>query len=157
MNHVWPALPPAVIVHGLTHAVAALAPGCPVTLLSAPGAACYAGAGFWRALVRAARDRHKATPCVDILDCADAPGRAFEALAIGQSGLVLLAGTPGFAAVAGAASACGARLLAAAPPALDLARADAARRLRPWLDGVTDAKASASGAVATDFPVGSSR
>ncbi len=157
MNQVSPPLPPAVIVHGLAYALAALAPGRPVTLLSAPGAACYAGAGFWRALVTEARGAHPATPCVDLLDCADAPGRALEALAIGQKGLILLEGTPGFAAVAGAASTCGARLLAAAPPALDLARAGAARHLRPWLDGVTDARAWASGAVATDLPVGSSR
>ena len=35
-------LPPAVIIHGLPHAQAALAPGLPVTLLSAPWAACFA-------------------------------------------------------------------------------------------------------------------
>ena len=47
--------PPAVIVHGLDDARAALAPGRPVTLLSAPGAALYAGCGWWRALVRLAQ------------------------------------------------------------------------------------------------------
>lgn len=47
--------PPAVIVHGLDNARTALAPGRPVTLLSAPGAALYAGCGWWRALVRLAQ------------------------------------------------------------------------------------------------------
>ena len=49
---------PAVIVHGLGDARLALSVGLTVTLLSAPGAALYAGCGWWRALVqRQARDR----------------------------------------------------------------------------------------------------
>jgi hypothetical protein len=46
---------PAVIVHGLSDARAALRPGWPVTLLSAPGAALFAGCLWWRELVAAAR------------------------------------------------------------------------------------------------------
>ena len=61
--------PPAVIIHGLDHARMALAPGLPVTLLSAPGAGVYAGAGWWRALMLALCP---ADP--DILDCGSAAG-----------------------------------------------------------------------------------
>ena len=74
---------PATIVHGLGDALAALAPGRPVTLLSAPGAALHAGCGWWRSVVAAARARHPDVPCIDILDCADATGQALAALRIG--------------------------------------------------------------------------
>src|SRR6185295_16407063 len=93
---------PAVTIHGLDHARAALAPGRGVVLLSAPGAALYAGCGWWRALVAAARAEFPATPMADLLDCADAPGRAMEALRIGLRGIVLDPGCPAFAAVVAA-------------------------------------------------------
>jgi hypothetical protein len=125
-------LPPAVMVHGLAQARAALAPGLPVTLLSAPGAALYAGAGWWRALVAAACDG--AEPPPDILDCADAPGRALEALRHGQQILVLRAPSV-FADIAARAAALGARLLPEAPESLDLAARGAERHLRAWLSG----------------------
>ena len=48
-------LPPAVVIHGLPDALAALRSGRPVTLLSGPGAASYACCGWWRALVARAR------------------------------------------------------------------------------------------------------
>jgi hypothetical protein len=125
-----PALPPAVVVHGLEDACAALAPGLPVTLLSAPGAALFAGAGWWRALVAAARAAHPATPCADVLDCADAPGRAMEAIRAGQAVLVLDPGCPAFARVASLA-----RVLSARPVALDLGARGGGLRLRDWLAG----------------------
>ena len=114
-------LAPAVIVHGLEHACAALAPGLPVTLLSAPGLALAGGCGWWQALVRKARQAAPNTPFADILDCADAPGMAMAALRLKQ-GILRLDGTsPAFPAVARAAAAQGAVLLPSAPPALDLA------------------------------------
>lgn len=126
--------PPAVIVHGLDDARAALAPGRAVTLLSAPGAALYAGCGWWRALVRLARaGRPAADDIADILDCADATGAAFAALRLGQRLLVLAPTAPGFAAAAAVAAARGGVVLAAAPPALDLAAPGAGRALRAWL------------------------
>ncbi|MBX5471903.1 MAG: hypothetical protein IRZ23_05500 [Acetobacteraceae bacterium] len=128
---------PAVMVHGVNDALAALAPGLPVTLLSAPGAGCFMGAGFWRALVAAATKEYPATPCQDVLDCADAPGRALEALRMGQKILVLWPEVPGWQAAAEAARACNAVLLAEAPPALDLARPGALRRLPDWLNRMT--------------------
>lgn len=118
-------LPPAIAVHGAAHVQAALAPGRPVLLLSAPGAACYAGAGWWRALVNGA-----GVP--DALDCADAAGRALEALAAGCR-IVVLYPCPGFASVA--ARAGQAAVLPARPPALDLGVRGAERHLQAWLQG----------------------
>ena len=126
-------LPPAVIVHGLAQAQAALAPGLPVTLLSAPGAAVYAGAGWWRALVLAASQDQQVPP--DILDCGTAPGRALEALRVGQRRLVLRADPRLFEDLAGRAASLGAVLLAEPPPSLDLGAPAAARRLAAWLAG----------------------
>jgi hypothetical protein len=119
--------PPCVVIHGLPDARAALAPGLPVTLLSAPGAGVYAGCGWWRAVIAAAAAPH------DILDCADAPGRALEALRHGQKLLVLLEHAPGRDAVARVAKARRAQLLAVRPVALDLAEPGALRRLPTWL------------------------
>ena len=121
------ALPPCIVIHGLAHARLALAPARPVTLLSAPGAALFAGAGWWRALIAAA-----GTEAPDLLDCADAPGRALEGLALGCRRLVLLP-CPAWEDVAERAAAQGAALLAARPPALDLAEPEAGRRIAAWL------------------------
>ncbi len=121
-------LPPAIIIHSLVHARLALAPRRPVTLLSAPGAALYAGCLWWQALITAAETDNPA-----FLDCADAPGRAVEALKLGLPGIILTCEEVLFAAVAGIAKAQGAVLLAAAPPALDLALRGAARKLDAWL------------------------
>ncbi len=123
-------LPPAVVVHGLDDARHALAPGRPVTLLSGPGAAIYAGAGWWRALVAAS-----GTAGPDVLDCADAPGRAMEALRAGCRLLVLDPAVPAAPLVAARAAAIGALVLPDRPPALDLAQPGAERRLAAWLAG----------------------
>jgi hypothetical protein len=122
-------LPPAVIVHGLAQARLAVAAG-PVTLLSAPGAALYAGCGWWRALVAASL-----TAGPDVLDCADAPGRAMEALRAGCRIIVLDPAVPAAGLVAARAAAIGAIVLAAPPTALDLAAPGALRRLDSWLAG----------------------
>ena len=120
--------PPAVVVHGLRDARVALAPGWPVTLLSARGAAVFAGCGWWRAVMAAAGAE------IDILDCADAPGQAMAALRIGQRRIVLDPG-PAFAAVSAAAATMDAVVLAERPVALDLGQRGAERRLRAWLQG----------------------
>lgn len=124
---------PAVIVHGLRDIEAALVPRLPLTLLSAPGAANYAGCGWWRALVSRAKALQPELVMGDILDCADAAGRALEALRLGQSWLVLDAACPAFSEVAATAETLGARVLASAPPALDLASPRALHRLTEWL------------------------
>ena len=120
-------LPQAVIVHGLVDIRAALAPGRPVTLLSAPGAALYAGGLWWRELLAAAEYTGPA-----LLDCGPAPGRAWEALKLGLRGVVL-APCPAWDQVAEYAAAQGALLLPAPPPALDFCSPGAAWRLEAWL------------------------
>jgi hypothetical protein len=121
--------PPAVIIHGLEDARAALAPGLPVTLLSAPGAGAVGGALWWRALMRLARPGEADGP--DILDCGTDAGAALAALRAGQRVLVLCGATAPL--VTGAAATIGALVLEKAPPALDLARRGAERHLHTWL------------------------
>ncbi|MDD2703973.1 MAG: hypothetical protein PHU07_01355 [Acidocella sp.] len=113
--------------YGVEHARAALAPGLPVTLLSAPGAALYAGCLWWRELLSAASASGPA-----LLDCGAAPGRAWEALRLGLPGVVL-APCPAWGQVAEFAAASGALLLSTPPPALDMAAPGATRRLPGWL------------------------
>ncbi len=120
-------LPPATIVHGLPDIKSVLAHNRPVTLLSAPGAALYAGCGWWAALLDAADFTGPA-----FLDCADAPGRAWEGFKCGLPGIIL-APCPAWPQLAEYAATLGATLLPAAPPALDLASPGAARRLNAWL------------------------
>ena len=127
-------LAPAVMIHSAADARCALAPGLPVTLVSAPGAALYAGAAWWTALIAAARSAHPGSAFDDLLDCGDAPGRAAEALRAGQRGLVLRPVPPGgYERVRLMAEAMGAVLLPNMPEALDLSRRGAARGLADWL------------------------
>jgi hypothetical protein len=126
-------LPPAVIVHGAADLAPLLAIGRPFTLLSAPGAALYAGCAWWRALAEAARRQAPGLIAADILDCADAAGRALAALRLGQTHLVLWPTAPGHAAVAATAACCQAVLLERAPPACDLGRPDGVYHLAAWL------------------------
>lgn len=124
---------PAVIVHGARDAKAALAPGLPVTLLSAPGAALFGGCLWWRELVAASRALYPATEATDVLDCADASGMAMGALRSGVCRLVLWPDAPGWEGVAAIAERQGGFVLAVAPAALDLAGRNATRRLHAWL------------------------
>jgi hypothetical protein len=126
---------PAVIVHGLHDARAALARGIPVTLLSAPGAALFAGCLWWRQVTAAARAASPGTEMVDILDCADASGLAMGALRSGVVRLVLWPEAPGWAEIAVVAEQLGGFVVAQAPPALDLADRNAIRQLDAWLRG----------------------
>ena len=116
------------VVHGLPDLRAATAPGRPVTLLSGPGAAIYAGCGWWRALMALGAGDNP-----DILDCADAAGRAMEALRAGCRLLILDPAVPAWTLVESRAAIAGATLLAARPPALDLAAPGSERRLDGWL------------------------
>ena len=116
-------MPRAVVIHGAVHLVQATAPGLPVLLLSAPGAGCFAGAGWWRALTG---ERPAA------LDCADQAGRALEALAVGCP-VVILEDCPAWDSVA--ARRGPAVLLRARPASLDLGVRGAGRHLVRWLQG----------------------
>ena len=128
-------LHPAVVVHGLDHLQGALGPGLPVTILSAPGAALFAGCLWWRALIGQGRAEFPRVPFEDILDCADAPGQAMAALRIGQRMLVLDPACPAFTTVRAVAGTLGALVLGSRPAALDLAAAGSAHRLLAWLEG----------------------
>ncbi len=125
----------AVVVHGLAHVRAVLRPGQAVTLLSAPGAARFAGCLWWRGLIGHASAEFPAAVAADVLDCADSPGWAMAALRVGQRLLVLDPACPGFPAVAAAAATLGASVLPARPVALDLAAPGAERLLAAWLRG----------------------
>lgn len=128
-------LHPAVVVYGRNHVDLALRPGRPVILLSAPGAALFAGCLWWRELIAQGRAAFPATVMADVLDCADAPGQAMAALRVGLRRLVLDPACPAFPAVAAAAVSLGASVLPGRPPALDLAAPGAGRRLAGWLEG----------------------
>ena len=124
---------PAVIVHGLADAKAALAAGLPVTLLSAPGAALFGGCLWWREIIAAACAGCPNTSVIDILNCADASGMAMGALRSEVFRLVLWPEAPGWAGVAAIAQREGGFVLPRAPEALDLAQRNAIRRLHAWL------------------------
>ena len=124
---------PAVIVHGRADATAALAPGWPVTLLSAPGAALFAGCLWWREAVNAARAAFPGTESTDVLDCADGSGAAMGALRSGVCRLVLWPDASGWDAVAAIAERQGGFVLRQAPQALDLGQPNAIWRLDAWL------------------------
>lgn len=129
-------LPPAVIVHGLGMAQAALAQaaGRPITLVSGEGAAAYAGVAWWQALVaEAAAGTGADAPVRHVLDCGIAPARALEALRAGQILLVLRANPLVLQDIGRRAAGMGAILLPRAPPSLDLADRRAWRRLKSWL------------------------
>lgn len=127
----------AVIVHGFEEARAALAAaaeaGRAVTLLSAPGAAGYAGIGWWRALVAAARASVPDAVADDVLDCGELAGLAVAALHGGCPAVVFTGPDAQAERLAALARVCGARMLRTAPPALDLALPGALRRLAAWL------------------------
>jgi hypothetical protein len=131
-----PSLAPAVTIHGLGQGRTALALGLPLTLLSAPGAALFAGALWWVSLIAILRGEMGAAPFDDLLDCADAPGRAAEALRAGQRHIIFYADNPALeASVSAMAAACGARVVRQRPPSLDLAQRGAERKLAGWLAG----------------------
>lgn len=124
---------PATVIHGLADARLVLSVGCPVTLLSAPGAALFAGCGWWRAVIDRVRGEYPSPAVTDILDCADASGLALGALRIGQRRIVLNPDAPGWQSVATIAVSLGGEVLTARPPALDMAGRSASRRLHDWL------------------------
>ncbi len=124
---------PAVIVHGLDDAKIALGQGLPVTLLSAPGAAAYAGCLWWRQVVAVARAASPDTAAIDVLDCADASALAMGALRSGVTRLVLWPEAPSWTVVAAIAQLQGGFVLRQAPAALDLSSRSAIRQLDLWL------------------------
>ncbi|WP_051330390.1 hypothetical protein [Niveispirillum irakense] len=85
---------PAVQVDGLAagRLVLKVAAGRPVILLSAPGIAGLAGAGWWAELATAWRGEAGQAPFLPLLDVVDMPGQALAAL---RAGVSAIAFTPG--------------------------------------------------------------
>jgi hypothetical protein len=114
----------AVIIHSIDHAraacEAAAALGVPVTLMSAPGAAAFAGAGWFLKVVARATAEHPGGQVTAVLDCGDEPGRALGALRQGCR-WIRFSGPPRAAAkIAAIAEQYGAALDESSGPALDL-------------------------------------
>ncbi len=133
------ASPPAVIVHSLAQARAALEAaaekGIEVELWSAEGAAAYAGAGWFRAVVEAAGAAVPAAQFEAVLDCGALPGLVLAAWRAGQGAVCFTGGRRVAAKLADIAAREGLRLHRRRPSAaLDLLRAeDPAERCRAWL------------------------
>jgi hypothetical protein len=134
-------LPPAIVIHGLAHAEAALAAaaelGVPVTLISAPSAAGYVGPAWFRAVVEQARAAHPNITVTAVLDCGDMPGHALAALRDGAPVIRFSGDTA--AKIADIAAQYGALVIAERPEALDLAESERSRRdlgraCRDWLE-----------------------
>jgi hypothetical protein len=137
-NSLTRAAEPVFVVHSLAHAVAALTAAAEarrtVILLSAVGAALYAGPGWWRALIEQTRAAVPTARCTAVLDCGDDAGMAQGAIRAGVEAIVFT-GRPDVAErladIAGQRGAC---ILTQRPAAaLDLADfffADAAQLLR---------------------------
>lgn len=128
-------------MHGAAAARAAAAlaePARGLVLLSAPGAGLFAGAGWFAALARAAV--RPGLPMLAVLDCGPAPGAVLAAFRAGLSAVVFTGEDALAATLSDIGLDCGAILLRAAPPALDLADfrpGDAwwQQRLGSWLGG----------------------
>ena len=118
----------AIVVHGIDDALAAAAAarrlGLPLTLISAPGAAAYAGPLWFLALVDQARDAAPEVAVTGILDCADHAGHAMAALRAGAEAIVFTGDAAVADKLSALAQATGATVLRARPPGCD---PDAAR------------------------------
>ena len=114
------------MVHSLAHAVAALevagTAGCPIVLLSAPDAGIYAGPGWFKALIDAAREAVPAALFSALLDCGDDAGAVQGALRAGVGAVVLTDRADVAERLAAIAEEAGVSLLTSRPPPLlDLA------------------------------------
>jgi hypothetical protein len=121
-----PTAAPPIVVYSLAHATAALdaaaAAGRSIVLLSAPDAGVQSGAGWFKALIDAARAAVPTARCSEMLDCGEHAGAAMAALRAGI-GAVIFGGRDDVAErLTAIAAQQGARLLRTRPqPALDLA------------------------------------
>lgn len=107
----------AIVVHSLAEArramAAARADGRAITLLSAPGAARFAGCLWWREMIAIVRAEYPDVEMIDVLDCGDDIAQAWAAVRIGLRHLVLVSLTPEIDALRALAFARGVTLLPA--------------------------------------------
>lgn len=120
-----PAMPRrAVIIHDLHQARATLNAaaelGVAIEVWSAPGAAAYAGAGWFDAVIRLARRDHADVDVLAVLDCGDRADLAQAALRQGLRHICFRGSKPVAARLADIAAQCGATLHRRRPKALDL-------------------------------------
>ena len=133
--------PRAVVITSLAQAEAALAAaaraGVPLELWSAEAAAASAGAGWFKAVVEAARRAVPGVPSLAVLDCADMPGYALGAFRTGLEAVCFSGSAKVAARLAEIAQIQGSRLLRRRPRrALDLAGAsDPYAACSSWLAG----------------------
>lgn len=128
----------AVIIHGFAHARAAAAAarslGVPVVLRSAPGAGAYAGAPWFREIVKAVRAEFPDVEIAASLDCGDHPGWALAAIRARIEMVRFDGRKAAREKIAAIAARSGASLDADRAPALDLAgENDAEAACLDWL------------------------
>jgi hypothetical protein len=113
---------PVIIIHSLAHAVAALGAaaeaGRAVVLASPPDAGIYAGPGWFREVLRAAREAVPAAQSSALLDCGQDAGAAMAAVRTGVEAIVFTGRADVAARLGDIATQAGARLLTARPAAL---------------------------------------
>lgn len=129
---------PAIRVHSLADARHALGAARelarPVMLVSGPGAAWYAGAGWWRALLDHADAEFPDVEFDSVLDCSGAPGYALASLREGVPCIAFSGHADAAVRLKAIAAQLGARVLDALPPALELdGLRDPAIACRVWL------------------------
>ena len=116
---------PVIIVHSLAHAVAALRAaaecGREIVIASAPEAGIYAGPGWFRELVAAARRAAPDAKATALLDCGDDAGAAQGAIRAGVEAIVFTGRADVARRLADIAGQRGASLVTPRPaPAVDL-------------------------------------
>lgn len=127
-----------VIVHSLEQARAAAGVaaelGVALTLATAPGAAAYLGAPWFRELLAMVRREHPELEIAGILDCGDRPGAVMAALRQGVEAVRFSGPRRTAAALGEIADGYGARLVTGRLTARDLLdEADPAAACRAWL------------------------
>lgn len=129
-----------VVIHSVDHAKTALSVAeeqeCAICLVSAPGAAAYAGAGWFKSVIQEAGDAYPSVPLEAVLDCGDCPGYALGALRIGLKRVSFHGSREVTEQLRMITQGCHARLEEALEPVLDLSeQADPVQACRVWLSG----------------------
>ncbi|MGA2087346.1 MAG: hypothetical protein ABSG66_00355 [Stellaceae bacterium] len=130
-----------IVVHSLDQARAALAAAAslkrPVVLASGPGAGCYAGPSWFKALAALAQDSYPEAQMESVLDCGADSGVALAALRQGVKRVGFSGGAEARAKLEEIAQAFGATVESGdAPDALDLRDGkNAEARCRAYLAG----------------------
>ncbi|WP_114394363.1 hypothetical protein [Oleisolibacter albus] len=107
--------------------------GCPLVLVSDPGAAGFAGPGWWAALESALDTAADGHPLVALLDCADNPGHVLAAIRAGVRDIAFAGPADVGARLADIAAQAGSRLHPPVAGALDLRGGASPAALRAWL------------------------